>query len=361
MDKAFSFKDVQVDMSDIPSYASLDEAVLYVAEANESLFNNLKREIGLNELGVFETTGNTISYVVEAGEEKEGLKDKAKAAGGAAVNKGKALVDKIVKIIEAAAAKIKGLFEAGMRKINELTTKATSAFGKRLNVAKIKEALGDKTIAFQSGDYKQLENFIAKAKEGGNGFFSFRDVMKSNGVAINKAEVSAFFEGKVENQTLSAKDNSIDQIASVVQDFKAKNDAVKRMYKGCADSLDKTKKEIKSAKEVDSERLASVQKNISDYTIIYGAALATYYKLVRLDVGLLIKAAGKASKLGKAADAAKEKADEKKAQKQAAEEFAANGGVAAGESAVVESAVVEEEPATKTYTEEVESLFNWSF
>lgn len=366
MNNEFSFKDVQPDMSDIPSYATLDEAVLYVAEANNALFNELKREIGLNELGIFETTGNTISYVVEAGEEgenKEGLVDKAKAAGGAAVNKGKALVDRIIKLIEAAAAKLKGLFEAGMRKISELAAKAATAFGKRLNAEKIKENLGDKVIKYKFGDYDRLEDFLRNGIES-DPMNAFRNIKKS-GAELTKDGLNKYFEGTVEERTLDA--NGIDQMVKVINDFKSRNDAIKKAYKSCQDHLNAIKKDVKSAKEINAEKLAGIQQAIAENTLVFGTAISAYYKLMRNNVNVLVKAFNKGTKVAKAADKAKEFADTHTPRdvvdsvKEKVKSKAPKGvpvTVKSNESAVEE---VVEESATKTYTEEVESLFNWSF
>ena len=130
MNTQLKFRDVNTDMSDIPSYASIEEATILVAEANNAMFDSLKREIGLQELGVFETTGNFISYVIEEGE-TAGDEAKEEKKGGF-VNKGKEIAGKIIALIKAAAAKVKGLFEAAMKKINEVTAKAAAAFGGKL-------------------------------------------------------------------------------------------------------------------------------------------------------------------------------------------------------------------------------------
>ena len=386
MDNAFSFKDVELDMSDIPSYASLDEATLYVMEANTVLFNNLKREIGLNELGIFETTGCTVSYVVEANEGEEGSKsglvDKAKAAGGAVVNKSVDLAQKVLKFIEAIGAKIKGLFEAAMRKIGELTAKAANAFGGRLDEKKLKEALTKTEITFTSGGFDNLKEFIdsggelhplvfgSKPEEDIKGKIS--DII---GGDLNKANLIKFFEGESKNQKLDPK--GVEDICKLIKNFKDNNAAVKKLYKDCEKIINDKKKEVKRAKVVDNDMLNAINANLRDMTLVYGTAMSSYYKLIRQDVNLAIKLTAKASKLGKAAEAgadkvkaaaktvkeapgkainnAKEKANAKKEQQQAAKDFAANGG------SWDESAVSDIPEGSMTYTEEVESLFNWSF
>lgn len=49
----------------IPSYASVDEGFLYVIEASEKDFYSMMKTIGLDELGILETTGKPVIY--EAG------------------------------------------------------------------------------------------------------------------------------------------------------------------------------------------------------------------------------------------------------------------------------------------------------
>lgn len=334
MDKAFSFKDVQIDMSDIPSYASLNEACLYVTEASNALFDNLKREIGLNELGIFEATGNTISYVVEAGEEENGV-----------VNKGKEVAAKIMKIFEAAAAKIKGMFEVAMRKINELTTKATAGLGGKLNADSMKKGLKYTKISYNCGKFDNLEKFInngsvLNVKRGANEF--------------NSKGISEYFEGTKEDHTLTDDDagkKAVDDIVEVISKFVTKNIALKELYKKSTSYLDDRKKEIKSATEIDSESLANIKTQIADATLVYGTAFSTYYKLVRQDVSIAIKLVA-AAKKAELKDKLPKKKEEKAAEAEAPkEEKAAED--------IKESAV--EESVTKTYTEEVESLFNWSF
>jgi hypothetical protein len=229
----------------------------------------------------------------EEGESKPGLVDKAKTAGGAVVNKGADLVNKVIKLIEAAAAKIKGLFEAGMRKIGELTAKAASAFGKRLNAESIKKNLGDSEIKYKFGDYDNLETFLRNCAAGGKN--AMNNLKKSLGDAeITSENVRKHFQGTVEERTLDS--NGINQMVEAVSKFKTKNDAVKKAYKGCADHLNEIRKETKKASEINSEKLAGIEKSIRETTIIFGVAMSEYYKLMRNNVMVLIKANNKGAK-----------------------------------------------------------------
>ena len=353
MDKAFSFKDVQIDMSDIPSYASLNEACLYVTEASNALFDNLKREIGLNELGIFEATGNTISYVVEAeGEEgKEGLKDKV-------INKGKDLKVAIDKIIDAIAKKIKGLFEAALLKMNEVVAKAYNVIGKQLDENKLIAALDKTEIKFTSGDYKNLKDFVTGNSEFYNLVFGSdpgedinAKIAEEIGGDLTGSKLIEYFEGKPEEQTLDAA--GVKDICTVIKDFKNNNGGIKKMYKDCSKIINDKKKEVKSAKEVDNDLLSAIKANFAAMSLVYGKALSCYYKLICQDVKLAVKLFATAKK-AELKDKLPKKKEEKAAEAEAPKEEKAAEDVKVKESAV-------EESVTKTYTEEVESLFNWSF
>jgi hypothetical protein len=396
MDNAFSFKDVRADMSDIPSYASLDEATLYVMEANTVLFNNLKREIGLTELGIFESTGCTISYVVEAGkgeegESKSGLMDKAKAAGGYVVNKGKDLKEKLLKIIGIVAGKIKGLFEVALRKINELTAKVAEAFGKRLDEKKLQEALGKTEITFKSGDYSKLLSFVGDAKDplrvaafsveptrqgySGNTTVVYNTydtkVKEALGLgekeAISKENLKKYFEGEQGTKTLDP--NGLEEICKLIKNFQGNNNAVKLLYKNAEKELNDNKKTVQSAKVIDNESVNRINNNLTRMALIYGTAMTCYYNLIRQDVGILIKLKAKATKLGQAADKAAQAAgnaahavgheiDNARAIAHNARDLARQ--QKDQKTVNKESALFDSDGAT-TYTEEVESLFNWSF
>lgn len=357
MNTEFSFKDVKPDMSDYPSYASLDEAVLCVVEANEIMFNNLKRNIGLTELGIFESTGNTIEYTTEM--KRVPTQDKV-------VNKGGDLKAAVLKVLASVAARVKGLFEAALRRLSELTAKASAAFGKRLNTEKLTNAYNNLSspIKFNSGDYENLKDFI-----NGNGDLYVHMYSDSNediealvkddlGGELSAKKINEYFEGSKYDQTFEEKD--IKDIVDIISNFAYNNNAVKNMYKDCSKDINKLMKEVKSAKEIDSEKLNRLQKNAKVTTMVFGSALSMFYKLVKQDVSIAIKLVNK-SAVNRAKNAASDKAkaiknapknmkqrrEERREQKQAAADWEANGTI--------------DESAISSYTEEVESLFNWSF
>lgn len=95
---------VKADTSVIPAYSmSFAENALFVAEAVEKDFNTLFQNIGIQELAVFESTGVQVVY------ENEKL-DKFK--------------DSIVKFFQTMWEKIKGAFEAVLKKFEELKKEA---------------------------------------------------------------------------------------------------------------------------------------------------------------------------------------------------------------------------------------------
>src|SRR5574344_549490 len=89
----------------IPSYASVDEACLYVIEAFEEDFNKLSQEIGLKELGVMEATGKEMVY--------------DEAAITEATNK-------ITDVAKKACGNVKQLFNNTLLNIKKITTGAKS-------------------------------------------------------------------------------------------------------------------------------------------------------------------------------------------------------------------------------------------
>lgn len=346
MNTEFKFRDVNADMSDIPSYASCTEATILVAEANNALFDSLKKEIGLQELGVFESTGNFISYVIEEGEETGG--EEPKEEKKSLIDKGKAVVGKIIEFIKAAAAKVKGLFEQIMRKISELTARAAAAFGGKLSEERMYNAIENHTIKFHCGDFDKLFSFIAHkdlikmgyAKKDSGLFEVLRNMGYSGEELKTKVpkakEVEDHFEGEKKDHTLSNTPEgkqAIVDICKVINEFSKTNDALKKMYKNCEDHFKNLVSECESAKEVDKEKLEEYQTNVRQTTVVFGAALSCYYKVVRQDVAIAIKISLRGKKPKKAAEGD-------------------NAAPAEGE---------KPETTAQLNSAMVESLFNWSF
>ena len=101
---------VEADMSVIPAHTlTFSENALYVAEAIERDFNEMIKNIGINELAVYESTGMQIVY------EGEKLKSFKEA---------------IIKFFQEMWKKIKAAFEAVMVKFNELRKKVNKLLPK---------------------------------------------------------------------------------------------------------------------------------------------------------------------------------------------------------------------------------------
>ena len=198
------------DMSDIPSYASVSEAVLYVLEANERNYNALKQEIGLSELGFFEANGTRMVYEAKdeteaaaaddntADTENEKPEDKkvSKFKG-----KAKDIKDNIVKLISSAWAKIKGLFETVIRKISELVSSATNKIGKKnFKLETMKAgAAAIKNIEVKTYDYDNLgkifDNGSSKVLDAVDGL-CFRGTVNSSLKGMNREELEKWFRTK---------------------------------------------------------------------------------------------------------------------------------------------------------------------
>ena len=376
MNEAFELKSIQPDMSDIPSYASLDEAALYVVEASNILFDNLKREIGIDELGTFEVTGNTISYVEEAGE--EGAAEEKKEENKGSVNKSGALKERVVKVLEAFAAKIKGVFELTLRKLSELTAKASQAFGRNLDVAKLKDAAEEMKIEFKSGGYDNLLVFVNRKNNEEDMKALYDEIndhldKQGSGDSLNKEAVKSWFVGEEKTQTLDSK--GVEDIVKIITDFRQNNGFVKRLYH---DTDKHIKQQIKNANKVkDSESLEQSKKDAAWTALVFCTCLSCYYQLIRQDVQLLVKLNNKvvkrdvANKAKEGAEAAKNAAHAVKHEVDNAKAVAKNAKDQAADKkgkkeeekteALAASAIEEVDNKTMTYTEEVESLFNWSF
>ena len=311
MNTQLKFRDVNTDMSDIPSYASIEEATILVAEANNAMFDSLKREIGLQELGVFETTGNFISYVIEEGEtageeakeEKKSFIDKGKEIAGGTVNKGKELAKKFIELVKKALGKIKGLFESAMKKMIE----------GNLKIEDIK-------------DFEALNKF---------------NTVKAEAKSLSVKAVCDYLEGEAVDHTLTndeASKNAIKDIVKVIKTFKEGNAFIKALYKKCNDYYNDVVKEAEAESEPKPNWIEYNKTQVANTTIVFGAALQSYYKLIRQDVGIAIKLAAKSKLPGK---------------KKAAE----------GENTAAETAPAkgETQKESANFSAEVDSLFNWSF
>jgi hypothetical protein len=356
-------RNVVPDMSDIPEYASMEEAVLYVTEADVKLINNFYREIGLNELAVYETTGNFVDYYTEADDNKDGEGEKkepgklGKLAGG--------IKERGEKLVNAIAAKIKGLFEKALSVIQDSVAYAATKLGstKAFNAENLKKKLGNRVITIKGGDYQNLKHLATGGGVSGNILKAFHDAANANrnntkndegvlkdleqliGGEINTKNVKAWLVGPDKGGTkLDAK--GIDDICKIIKDSKSAIEGLRSIYKQAdksiavlAASIDKVRQDNNLKNNIgdryknDSSDKAGAKTNTaiaSAITIIYGTAISTYVELIKKDIAIAVKVLATVKK------------DEKPNN---------------------ESAVVDQEETNNTnhYSEEVDSLFDWSF
>jgi hypothetical protein len=360
-------RNVVPDMSDIPEYASMEEAVLYVTEADVKLINNFYREIGLNELAVYETTGNFVDYYTEADDNKEGEGEKKEPGklgklAGSIKERGEKLINDI-------AAKIKGLFEKALSVIQDSIAYAATKLGgtKAFSAENLKKKLGNREITIKGGDYTNLQHLArgdgastdilkafhnaAKAKANKNNDEGvLKDLEQLIGGEINTKNVKAWLVGPDKGGIkLDAK--GIDDICTIIKDSKSAIEGLRSIYNQADKTIANLATSIKDLrqnnnitnKDIDKQYKNDTGKNFgaktntaiaSAITIIYGTAISTYVELIKKDIAIAVKVLATVKKDG----GEKEKPNN-------------------------ESAVVDQEETNNTnhYSEEVDSLFDWSF
>lgn len=373
------------DMSDIPSYASVSESVLYVMEANERNFNALKQDIALSELGFYEANGTAIVY--EADEETSGEKKDEKEEKKSD-DKGKVKIkDRIVQLISAAWAKIKGLFETVIRKISELITTAANKIGKKN--FKLETMLTGaheiKDIKVETYDYdnlglifnnpssayansKLLGTIARMSDQGGienlkkNARYGmsredlekwFRSQSGMGGDGSLTEDIREYLRGKkvtITKQMLQD-EKVLKSMISTAYKFDEANKAVKELYKKAKNVFDKQIKDIKAEKDIDNDALTLVQFTSQTSTAIFGTALSEYYSLVKRNVSIASRLASaynsikKKDKYAKSTEGRAWQKEIEDAQKYSGAGYAS--GNSYGESA--------------TYSEEIANLFDWKF
>lgn len=386
MSYELEIENAAVDRSSIPEYASVSEAVIYTLEANEVNFNEMMKNIGLLELGYYEANGEMVEYTVEAfGKKKEDAKeeksekDEAKEAKKAEFKAklsttGEKVKKAIISFLKTAWEKIKGLFETILRKINELVTTAIKKIGiKHLEVETLKSGLVnlnkknrdsfesykyDKLIKFlNGGDLKSdIGSAIAQGHATANpdnytkGLINTVDDKvkaikdKIGAEKITVEAVKNYFRGEKTNEVPG--DEDLEKIIDIVKN-KEYNVNLKKAFKSCRESFNEMIKFANKNADIDSGKVKAFHEIVNLCTTIYGAAFAEYYNVVRTNVMIATRTA-LASNVNALKNAANPDNDsqaagvdkKKKATKESVEDITA------------ESA---------TYTEEIESLFDWKF
>lgn len=318
----------------IPSYAPMCEAYFYLQEATEKEWNNFKYNLGIYELGVLESTGAEIIY-------EEGSEEAPK--------------NKIAELFKSAWERIKGLFDAALKKISEVINGLKNKFS-----AKFKSALVKK-LAMSAGkteDGAQVQKV----------YYKFNDYTNINNVKVPNdttevvdAEQIKKDAGVVEREvTLNWLNNGgIDTLIKYATDFKFVKGQIGSNYTTVKKELDQDLKGAKASNFSTKNDIDQIKKKITVANKYASVVLSLYHERQRAAIGILTKLAvkfavgkdesmeGKAKAAEKAA-AKKEKEDAKAAKK--AEKEAKKNGEAQKESAVMES-----------YTSEIEKMFDWNF
>ena len=359
-------RNVVPDMSDIPEYASMEEAVLYVVEADVKLINNFYREIGLNELAVYETTGNFVDYYTEADDNAEGEKKEPGKLGKLAGS----IKERGEKLVKDIAAKIKGLFEKALSVIQDSVAYAATKLGgtKAFNAENLKKKLGNRKIIIKGGDYQHLKDLATGGGPSGDILKAFHNAATAKrnntkndegnlkeleniiGGEINTKNVKAWLVGP-DNGGTTLDARGIDDICKIIKDSKSAIDGLRSIYNQADKTIADLATSIKDLrqnnnivnKDIDKQYKNDTGKNFgaktntaiaSAITIIYGTAISTYVELIKKDIAIAVKVLATVKKND---SGEKEKTNE--------------------------SAVVDQEETNHTnhYSEEVDSLFDWSF
>lgn len=260
---------VESDRSVIPAYTlSFAENALYIAEAIENDFNSLFKNIGINELAVYESTGSQIVY---EGENLSSLKEKA------------------INFIKGVWAKIKAGFETILTKFKAMQAEARKEMAGKLSASDIdsiadgktfgkvhkfegldnitfganaKKAIDDLKKDFQSnmGMDNAKEN-IAQTKQEIEGSIC-ATISGIDGVTNNKEMVTKIREKLVGDEVEVDKGylkSNIDKITKVVAENDTKN-IIQNMYKETKSYIDDC---ISSLKGLDGNRADLLNAEIS--------------------------------------------------------------------------------------------------
>ena len=151
---------VRADLSVMPSHTlTFTEDAVYVAQAIEESYNDLFMSIGINELAVYESTGDIIVY--EGGKLSE-------------------FKDSVIRWLKGIWEKIKGFFNKVLDKFEEMRKKSVKKFGK-ITAADVDKIDNDKSLGkvhtfneLMKGKYlENAKSFLSDIK------IAFEDLAKS--------------------------------------------------------------------------------------------------------------------------------------------------------------------------------------
>lgn len=282
MSYSYEIQNAPVDMSDIPSFANMNEAGMYVLEAEQIMFNEMMQNIGLSELGAIEKNG----FFNEADDAKE---EKKKAN----------LKETIVSFLTRVWAKIKAMFETLLRKIKEIIAKVATVIASKKAKDKDLVAALDSKDKFEVKAYKYtgLEDRVESLVTGG--------IVSLNGPAEKKVlskeerkKIVNDIRGSEKPETLDKafiKSNLTD-IISTVKDFKNTNNVIKKAYDKTKKAIDENVKNVKKSDDITKVGINNVHTEASNLISVSNIIVAEWYGYVRRNAAIVSKLASIAKK-----------------------------------------------------------------
>ena len=183
-----SIHNIKADKSVIPASATLAESGYFVLQAIEEDYNELMKDMALNELGILESTGEELVYE------------------GTVLTEA---TDKIGSFVDSNYGKVKGMYEKFLQdqqaKTNKLNKDIPAAKAKKCVSANI-SSLEDKEYA-KSYSYTNLES--AKSGNESNKIWAAINYLASSAATVSEAnvdEVKAKFASMIGASSASVKD-----------------------------------------------------------------------------------------------------------------------------------------------------------
>lgn len=326
----------------VPSYAPFCETYFYLQEATEADFNQLKFEIGIQELGVMEATG--VELIYEQDEEKsQSVKDKIVAFIKAQWEKVKGAFDKMLKVIQEKIAKAKEKF----------TGKVISNIKKNLANGRLKETGKDGVVK----SYGKFAKYDGLDKIANLSASSLKAEEATTDVDISLDELKKKYRGEEFEVNRDWIASNVDFIVKTALDFKFTKSSILKGYNDVKKGFDEEIKKVKVGPAEIKVKTDAAKAHVKTLNKIASAAVALYVERQAKALGLLTKVAvgtlAKSETEKAVAKDAKEAAKAKKAADKEAKKAEKNG--EKKEETEQEAAVME------SYTSEIERMFDWNF
>lgn len=325
----------------MPQFNTMLETAIFVGSVMEEAYTDLMKEIGLNELAVYESTGAEILYEAEDGTETE--------AGKSFKEKGKEFLQKIWKPIKEMFEKAIAWFQEklSIARKNQTNKLAKVWAAKKDQIPDDKKfgkirLLTSKDVTDKKIDAATKENFNKRS----NGFANYAGLFINAGTqAMNKLAsgeetdvVSAIKASSNGVAALSDIESAKDIKPAILKDLhipekgvpatKAWVDAnlasvidivvggvdmtsIKKMYKGLKTEVNKKAAEIRSAKADNFKAQAQAVVKVLSFVSAADAAIVDIMKTRYAEANVLLTSVAVACKLGKKKEDAKEEAPAK--------------------------------------------------